>query len=55
MVSLRPPVLDKIKAHPLLAASKLDLPNGSSHREGTVAILTSFNLFKIKEFSLKPK
>jgi hypothetical protein len=48
-------VLDKIKAHPLLAASKLDLPNGSFQRDGTVAILTSFNLFNIKEFSLNPK
>ena len=48
-------MLDKIKAQPLLAASKLDLPKGSFQRDGTVAILTSFNFFNIKEFSLKPK
>ena len=47
VVSLKPPVFDIIKADPLLAASKLDLPNGSFHFEGTTDILTSLSLFKI--------
>ena len=55
VVSLKPPVLEIIKAQPLLAASKLDLPKGSSHFDGTTAILTSLSFFKIKELFLKPK
>ena len=31
VVSFKPPESDIINADPLLAASKLDLPNGSSH------------------------
>ena len=38
-VSGRPPLLLIITAHPLAAASKLVLPNGSSHLEQTTAIL----------------
>jgi len=45
VVSGRPPLLLIITAHPLLAASKLVLPKGSSHLEQTTAmdvILYSF-------------
>ena len=38
MVSGKPPLLEII-AQPLLLASKLVLPKGSSHREQTTAIL----------------
>ena len=47
VVSLKPPEFDMIRADPLLAASKLDLPNGSSHFEGTTDILTSLSLLRI--------
>ena len=39
MVSGRPPLFDIITAHPRLAASKLVLPNGSSHLEQVTAML----------------
>ena len=45
-VSGKPPLLLIITAHPLLAASKLVLPKGSSHLEQTIEILTFFNSFK---------
>ena len=54
VVSFKPPVFDIINAQPLLAASKLDLPNGSSHFDGTVSILTILSLFNINELFLKP-
>ena len=46
MVSGKPPLLDIITAHPLLAASKLVLPKGSSHLEQAMAILVLSKLFK---------
>ena len=46
VVSFNPPVSDMIRADPLLAASKLDLPNGSSHFDGTIDILTSLSFFR---------
>ena len=39
IVSGSPPLLLIITAHPFAAASRLDLPNGSSHLEQTTAIL----------------
>ena len=54
VVSFRPPLSLVIKAHPLLEASRLDLPNGSSHLDGTTEILTFFNMFNIYWFDLKP-
>ena len=39
-VSGRPPLLLIITAEPLLAASKLVLPKGSSHLDGIIDILT---------------
>ena len=55
VVSLKPPVFDIIKAQPLLAASKLDLPKGSSHFDGTTAMLTFLSFFNIYSLFLKPK
>ena len=46
MVSGNPPLLDIITAHPLLAASKLVRPKGSSHLEQATAILDFENSFK---------
>ena len=46
MVSGRPPLLEIITAHPLLAASKLVLPNGSSHLEHATAILDFLKVSK---------
>ena len=39
IVSGNPPLLLIITAHPFAAASKLDLPKGSSHLEHTTAML----------------
>ena len=39
IVSGKPPLLLMITAQPFAAASKLDLPKGSSHREQATAIL----------------
>ena len=47
VVSLKPPEFDMISADPLLAASILDLPNGSCHCDGTTDIATSLSLLKI--------
>ena len=47
VVSGRPPLLLIITADPLLAASKLVLPKGSSHLEHTTEILTFFNVLRI--------
>ena len=49
-VSGRPPLLLIITADPLLAASRLVLPKGSSQREQITDILTFFNKFKILSF-----
>jgi len=46
-VSGSPPLLLIITAEPLLAASKLVLPNGSCHLEQTTEILALFKSFKI--------
>ena len=54
VVSGNPPVLLIITAEPLLAASKLALPNGSCHLEQTTEILVFFNKSKINLFFLKP-
>ena len=45
MVSGKPPLLEIITAQPLLLASKLVLPKGSSHREQTTAILVFSKYF----------
>ena len=54
-VSLRPPLSLIITAHPLLDASKLDLPNGSFHLEQATDIETSSSFFKMYLCSLNPK
>ena len=46
-VSGKPPLLLIITAEPLLAASRLVLPNGSSHLDETTEILTYFNFSNI--------
>tara|TARA_B100000787_G_scaffold77588_1_gene57020 strand:+ start:189 stop:380 length:192 start_codon:yes stop_codon:yes gene_type:complete len=47
IVSFRPPLSEIITAHPLLDASKLVRPKGSSHLEQATAILVSSRIFKI--------
>tara|TARA_B100001059_G_scaffold232011_1_gene269033 strand:- start:803 stop:988 length:186 start_codon:yes stop_codon:yes gene_type:complete len=44
-VSGNPPLLVIITAHPLAEASRLVLPNGSSHREQATAILVFLKIF----------
>ena len=39
-----------ITAHPLADASRLVLPNGSSHREQATAMLDFLNIFKTSNF-----
>jgi len=46
IVSGNPPLLDIITAHPLLLASRLVLPKGSSHLEQTTAIELFSKCFK---------
>tara|TARA_A100001011_G_scaffold354169_1_gene396346 strand:- start:482 stop:649 length:168 start_codon:yes stop_codon:yes gene_type:complete len=46
IVSFSPPLSLTMTAQPLLAASKLDLPNGSFHREQTTAIEDFSRYFK---------
>ena len=46
LVSGKPPLLLIITADPLLAASRLALPNGSSHLEQITEILTFFKNLK---------
>ena len=46
VVSLNPPLLLIIVAHPLEVASSEVLPNGSSHLEHATAILDFSNIFK---------
>ena len=53
-VSGNPPLLLIITADPLLAASKLVRPNGSSHLDGTIDILTFLRKFNIYLLFLKP-
>ena len=53
-VSGKPPRLEIITADPLLAASKLVLPKGSSHLEQAIEILTFFKWFKTYWLFLKP-
>ena len=53
-VSGNPPLLVIIGADPLLQASKLARPNGSSHLEHITDILVFSSCFKIKLCSLKP-
>ena len=43
----KPPLLLIIVAHPLLEASKLVLPKGSSHLEQATAILDLFKDFEL--------
>ena len=47
IVSGKPPLFEITTAHPLLAASKLVRPNGSSHLEQAIAILVFLNKSKI--------
>ena len=47
IVSGSPPLFDTITAHPRLDASKLVLPNGSSHLDGTTAISDLLNIFNV--------
>ena len=46
IVSGKPPLFEMITAHPLLAASKLVLPKGSSHLEQATAILDLLKVSK---------
>ena len=55
VVSGKPPRSLIITADPLLAASRLVLPKGSSHLEQTTDTLTFFKKFKIKSLFLKPR
>ena len=45
ILSGNPPLFEIITAHPLLLASKLDLPNGSSQVEQATAIDVFSNFF----------
>ena len=54
-VSGKPPLLLIITADPLLAASKLALPKGSSHLDETTEILTFLRKFNMKSLFLNPK
>ena len=53
-VSGKPPLLLIITAEPLLAASKLVLPNGSSHLELTTDILTVSRVLRTYSCEAKP-
>ena len=55
IVSLKPPLLLIITPQPLLAASKLVLPNGSFHLEQTTAIEAFSRFFKTFMWSWNPK
>ena len=54
MVSGNPPRFDIITAQPLLAASKLVLPKGSSHLEHATEILVFLNISKTFLWFWKP-
>ena len=53
-VSGKPPLLLIITAHPLLEASKLVLPNGSSHLEQTTVMLESLKFLRTSLWGLNP-
>ena len=53
-VSGRPPLFVIITAHPLAEASKLVLPNGSSHLEQATVILVFLKIFKTSLCCLNP-
>jgi len=53
IVSGKPPLLEIITAFPFAAASRLVLPNGSSHLEQTIAILDF--LYRDKTFLCSKK
>ena len=55
IVSGNPPLLLIITAHPLLLASKLDLPKGSSHREQATAIFVFLKILSTSWCFLKPR
>ena len=55
IVSGKPPLLLIITAHPLLAASRLVLPNGSFHLEQTTAMEDFWSFFKTILCFWKPK
>jgi len=54
IVSGKPPRLVMITAQPLAEASKLVLPNGSSHLEQTTAILDFLKISMTSRCFLKP-
>ena len=54
-VSGNPPLLVIITAHPLADASKLVLPNGSSHLEHAIVILVFLKILITSLCFLKPK
>ena len=54
IVSGNPPLLLIITAHPFAEASRLVLPNGSSHLEQTTAILVLVNMFNTLSCGRKP-
>ena len=54
IVSGKPPLLLIITAHPLLEASKLVLPKGSSHLEQTTVILVSLKFLSTTLWGLNP-
>ena len=53
VVSINPPLFVIIVAHPILHASRLVLPKGSSHLEQATDILAFLSKFRTKEFPLK--
>ena len=55
IVSGKPPLLLIITEHPLLEASRLVLPKGSSHLEQTTEMLTFFKKSNINSLFLNPK
>ena len=54
IVSFKPPLSDIITAHPLLDASKLARPKGSSQFEQATAILVFSSIFKTLLCDWKP-
>ena len=54
-VSGNPPLLVIITAQPLADASRLVLPNGSSHLEHATVMLVFLNMFKTSLCFLKPR
>ena len=54
VVSVNPPLLLMIVAHPLEDASKAVLPNGSSHLEGTTAISDLLSILSVFLWLINP-